>query len=109
MPKSLIEISEDISALAMAKRWGTKPEEVNVLEKFALIHSEVSEALEAFRNNNFEGKDCVKEEFADILIRVLHLANILNVTNELETEIEKKIQTNYGRDWSHKNETLVKE
>lgn len=94
--------------MAKAKRWGINIDEVNVLEKFALIHSEVSEALEAFRNNHFEGKDCVKEEFADIVIRVLHLAKILNVA-DLEYEIEKKIAANYGRDWSHKNETLAKE
>jgi NTP pyrophosphatase (non-canonical NTP hydrolase) len=108
MAKSLAQITDDISELAKAKRWGTKLEEVNVLEKFALIHSEVSEALTAYRNKRFEGKDCLKEELADIILRVLHLASILGI-DDLEQEIDKKIEANYGRDWSHKNETLAKE
>lgn len=94
-------------ALASEKRWGTKLEEINVLEKFALIHSEVSEALDAYRNKRFEGKDCLKEEMADIIFRVLHLAGILGI-NDIEEEIRKKIEINYTRDWSHKNETLTK-
>lgn len=108
MSKSLNEISLDILKLAAAKRWGTTIGEINVLEKFALIHSEVSEALEAYRNDRYEGKDCVKEEFADIIIRVLHLAAVLEIPN-LEEEIYKKISANYDRDWSLKNETLAKD
>lgn len=106
MSKSIKQLTDEITALATEKGWGTRIDEVYVLEKFALIHSEVSEALDAYRNNRLEGKDSLKEELADIIFRVLHLANILNIT-DLDVEIENKIKTNYSRDWSHKNETHV--
>lgn len=42
-----------------------------VAAKLALIHSEVTEVLEALRKN--KGTDKVTEEFADIIIRTLSL------------------------------------
>jgi len=91
--------------LARQKHWGTEASEVNLPEKFALLHSEVSEAYEAYRRDNFNGKDGVAEELADIAIRLFHLAAIFKV--DLANEIEKKIERNKAREWSHKNETLT--
>lgn len=101
---SLEQIIGDITALAKDKHWGLEPHEVNLPEKFALLHSEVSEAYEAFRRDNFDGKDGVSEELADIAIRLFHLSAIFKV--DLAKEIEKKIERNKTRDWNHKNETL---
>ncbi|NTW22000.1 hypothetical protein HGA34_00460 [Candidatus Falkowbacteria bacterium] len=98
------EITDEIMALARDKSWGTEPEDVNLPEKFALLHSEVSEAYEAFRRDNFDGKDGVSEELADIAIRLLHLSVIFKV--DLAGEIAKKIERNRSREWNHKNETL---
>ena len=44
------KITELIMKQAKEKGFGTKPEDVNVAEKIALIHSEISEAFEAYRH-----------------------------------------------------------
>jgi hypothetical protein len=49
--KKLVDI---IMQQAKEKGFGTKPEEINVAEKIALIHSEISEAFEAYRHNNID-------------------------------------------------------
>jgi NTP pyrophosphatase (non-canonical NTP hydrolase) len=43
-------------------------------EKIALMHSELSEALEAMRERNFSGPGGVTEELADVVIRVFDYA-----------------------------------
>jgi hypothetical protein len=65
---------------AVEKGWWDRPDP-NVPEKFALMHSEISKALEDYRNGNgiceiwFEGeggKPCgVPTELADTVIRIL--------------------------------------
>jgi hypothetical protein len=64
---------------AKEKGFGTKPDEIIVSEKIALIHSEISEAYDAHLKNNIEGKDGFKEEMGDILQRVLHLGGIFEI------------------------------
>lgn len=62
----------------------------------ALIHSEVSEALEAFRNDdaaNFE------EELADVLIRVLDLAG--GICQRFDDVVRSKMQKNRNRGLRH--------
>lgn len=82
---------------AKVKGFGTKPEEINVAEKIALIHSEISESFEAYRHKNIDGKDGFKEELGDAVQRILHLAGIFNI--DLEKEILKKINNNKNRNW----------
>jgi NTP pyrophosphatase (non-canonical NTP hydrolase) len=92
---------------AKDKGFGTKPEEINTMEKLALIHSEVSEALKAYRHKRMNGKDGFAEELADAVSRILHLAGVHNIN--LEKEILKKIESNKSRewDWDNINETHV--
>ncbi|MFZ4648409.1 MAG: MazG nucleotide pyrophosphohydrolase domain-containing protein [Patescibacteria group bacterium] len=92
------ELSELIMEQAKQKGFGTAPAAINVAEKIALIHSEVSEAFDAYRHNNIDGKDGFKEELGDVMQRVLHLAGILGFN--LEDEIIKKLETNKDRDWN---------
>lgn len=94
---TLKKLTELILKQAKAKGFGTKPEEINVPEKIALIHSEISEAYEAWRHKNFEGKDGFNEELADAVTRLLHLAGVMGI--DIEKEILKKTDSNKGRDW----------
>lgn len=101
MDKSIKTITGLIMQLADDKGFGTKVNEINVLEKIALIHSEISEAAEAYRKNNLNGKDGFAEELADAVIRILHLAGIFSI--DMEKEIVNKMEKNFKRTWGWDN------
>jgi NTP pyrophosphatase (non-canonical NTP hydrolase) len=94
---SIEQFTKMILKLAEEKGFGTKPEDINTMEKIALIHSEVSEVMEAYRHKNMNGKDGMAEELADIVIRVFHLAGIYKI--DLEKEIFNKMESNKDRIW----------
>ncbi len=94
---TLKEIIDIIMIQAKEKGFGTKPEEINVAEKIALIHSEVSEAFEAYRHKNIKGKDGFEEELGDVVQRVLHLCGIMKI--DIEKSILSKIKHNKERKW----------
>lgn len=62
----------------------------------ALIHSEASEALEAFRIDDMEH---FTEELADILIRVLDCAGAF--TPDFDAVVAAKLEKNRGRGFHH--------
>ena len=94
---NLKEITDLIIKQAEAKKFGTKPDEINVAEKIALIHTEISEAYEAYRHQNIDGKNGFKEELGDVVIRVIHLCGVFDIN--LEEEILKKMESNENREW----------
>ena len=96
----LKELTSIVLKQAKERGFGTKTEEINVAEKIALIHSEISEAFEAYRHKNIDGKNGFKEELGDAVQRILHLAGIFEI--DLEKEILKKIEENKNRDWDWK-------
>ena len=98
---NLKQLTALILEQAQEKGFGVKPEDINVGEKIALVHSEVSEAYEAYRHKNVDGKDGFKEELGDIIIRVLHLCGIFEI--DIESEILKKIEFNKDRVWDFSN------
>lgn len=60
------------------------------------IHSEVSEASEAVRDNDVEG---FAEELADIFIRLVNLCKVWEI--DLEEEVIKKHNKNIDRPYLH--------
>lgn len=69
--------------------------------KLALIHSEVSEALEAFRKRDF---DNFSEELADIIIRIFDLSSALGIDSQ--GEVDKKLMKNSKRGFKHGNKKV---
>jgi NTP pyrophosphatase (non-canonical NTP hydrolase) len=125
---TISELSRKAHANALDKGfWSVEAsgETPNIAEKLMLIVSEVSEALEALRNNNFRPfpkeflelarkdfeskepahlfktviKNHMSDELADIVIRVADLAGYMNI--DLETHIELKIAYNATRERLH--------
>jgi NTP pyrophosphatase (non-canonical NTP hydrolase) len=73
--------------------------------KLALIHSEVTEVLEAIRKN--KGSKEIVEEMADVLIRLLDLyAAMMNagfIEHSLDEQISNKMEVNKDRQRLHGN------
>lgn len=94
-PKDVInQYCEDAVAIAHSKGWHDDPKETGTM--LALIHSEVSEALEADRIGDDEN---FAEELADVVIRVFDLCGFMNI--DLGTEIDKKMAKNRLRPHMH--------
>lgn len=73
--------------------------------KLALVHSEVTEVLEAIRKN--KGSEEVVEEMADVIIRLLDIyaamRNSGDLIHSLDEVLEKKININKERPKLHGN------
>jgi NTP pyrophosphatase (non-canonical NTP hydrolase) len=67
----------------------------------SLVHSEVSEAVEAFRNDDRTNFD---EELADVLIRILDLAHGMGI--DIETTVQLKLDRNRHRGHRHGGKRL---
>ena len=65
-------------------------------ELLCLIHSEVSEALEAYRNRDIKGMGA---ELADIVIRVMDMAE--HYGYNLIEEVKNKHEINKARPYKH--------
>ena len=89
---------------ALSKGWEVKPDDFP--EMIALAHSELSEALEAWRKDGFDvwvgmtGKpEGVGSEFADVVIRLLHYSEVIGI--DLAECIAIKMAYNNTRPYRH--------
>jgi NTP pyrophosphatase (non-canonical NTP hydrolase) len=88
------QLCKEAYEIAKSKGWHDEPRETGTV--LALIHSEVSEALEADRKGDEEN---FVEELADVCIRVFDLCGSKGI--DLEKAILKKMETNRGRSYKH--------
>ena len=93
--KSINDFIDICYATAKEKGWWDKPRSDG--ELIALMHSELSEALEAMRNNL--GQEAIAEELADCCIRIFDYCGKNNI--DLEDALIKKAEKNKGRPYRH--------
>jgi len=80
-----------VREMADAKGFSSRPE--RIWEMLALIHTEVSEATDAYKKG--QPVDKVGEELIDAVIRILHLLSALEL--DAEELFEHKMQVNWSR------------
>lgn len=88
------EMAEEVNRNAVAKGFWDKHR--NFPELLCLVHSEVSEALEGYREDDLAN---VAEELADIVIRVFDIAEAYGF--DIEFEIIRKHSINEKRPHMH--------
>ena len=99
-------LSAILHETAIEKGFWDNPKNFDVFgNKLALVHSEVTEVLEAIRKN--KGSEEIVEEMVDILIRTLDFyASMRNagfVTHSLDEILFKKMEINKARPALHGN------
>lgn len=107
--KSLDKMQDEVWTWAESKGW-----EPQITRSFgdecALLHSEVSEALEAYRIYGHDSADIlgkpvdVASEFADVLIRLLHYTRAHGI--DLEHQYERKMAYNRTRAYRHGGKSM---
>ena len=104
--KSIQSLVEECHNIALQKDWWAG-EERNFGELLCLIHAEISETLEEYRNHkgfdeiyfNGEKPEGIPIELADVLIRIFDLCGKYDIP--LEKAIDMKIEYNKTRPSRH--------
>lgn len=108
-------LSKKAWAIADALGWHQKSRTFG--DEIALAHTELSEAMEAYRERGFEkwygddGKpEGIMSEFADVVIRAMHTAEILrrsgSVEETLVQAVIEKMRYNASRPFRHSGKNL---
>lgn len=91
----LNEKMRQVRSLADAKGFSSDP--TRIWEMLALIHTEVSEATDAYKKG--ESIDHIGEELADAVIRILHLMSALGI--DAERAFNDKMARNWERPYKY--------
>ena len=109
MTKSLAQMEQEVTENNKAHGWHDESRSFG--DDTALLHTEVSEAFEAYRDygtaevTREDGKPLdVASEFADVLIRLLDTCGRYGV--DLEAEYERKMAYNRTRPHKHGGKRL---
>ncbi len=94
-PVGLNEKMLQVRAMTDAK--GFSAEHARIWEMLALIHTEVSEATDAYKKG--ESFDHVGEELIDAIIRILHLCSVLDL--DAEALFQAKMKKNWERPYKY--------
>jgi NTP pyrophosphatase (non-canonical NTP hydrolase) len=92
-------MTSEVRELNIAKGW--REVKNSFAEYVALAHSELSEALEGWRNKDM---DNVAEELADVLIRLFDMADVYEI--DLAEAYRQKMDKNWQRSYQHGGKTL---
>ena len=111
MAMTISDLMQESHTTSVAKGWWDNPNR-NIGELLALVHSEISEALEAYRIQGESGlkdiwhnKDGKPEgftvELADTLIRIFDMCAAYEL--DLEDALKIKLEFNKSRSYRHGN------
>ena len=102
----LNELAKDVHKIAIEKGfWDGEYNYDKIGNKLALVHSEVTEVLEAIRKD--KGSGAIVEEMADIIIRLIDVYQAMcdsgEILHSLDEVIFQKIEKNKTREQLHGN------